>query len=159
MILGDGEGAKARVDVVNGSITDVVVSAGGKGYSYGIVDLGTLSSGVSTSTGRAKLVPIIPPGLGHGHNVYTELGTDRVIVYARFDDSTKDFPVDTKFAQVGVVKNPTKVGTSVTYTDNTYSSLQALKFESVTGVPQVGEEIKQVLTLSLIHISEPTRPY
>ena len=147
-IIGDGEGAKARVDVVNGSITDVVVSAGGKGYSYGIVDLGTLSSGVSTSTGRAKLVPIIPPGLGHGHNVYTELGTDRVIVYARFDDSTKDFPVDTKFAQVGVVKNPTKVGTSVTYTDNTYSSLQALKFESVTGVPQVGEEIKQVLTIS-----------
>ena len=147
-IIGDGEGAKARVDVVNGSITDVNVSAGGKGYSYGIVDLGTLSSGVSTSTGRAKLVPIIPPGLGHGHNVYTELGTDRVIVYARFDDSTKDFPVDTKFAQVGVVKNPTKVGTAVTYTDNTYSSLQAVKFDSVNGVPQVGEEVKQVLTIS-----------
>ena len=124
------------------------MSAGGKGYSYGIVDLGTLSSGVSTSTGRAKLVPIIPPGLGHGHNVYTELGTDRVIVYARFDDSTKDFPIDTKFAQVGVVKNPTKVGTAVTYTANTYSSLQAVKFDTVTGVPQVGEEVKQVLTIS-----------
>jgi hypothetical protein len=147
-IIGDGEGAKARVDVVNGTITDVTVSSGGKGYSYGIVDLGTLSSGVSTSTGRAKLVPIIPPGLGHGSDVYTELGTDRVIVYARFDDSTKDFPIDTKFSQVGVVKNPTKVGTSVTYTDNTYSSLQAVKFDTVTGVPQVGEEIKQVLTVS-----------
>ena len=147
-IIGDGDGAKARVDVVNGTITDVTVSAGGKGYSYGIVDLGTLSSGVSTSTGRAKLVPIIPPGLGHGSDVYTELGTDRVIVYARFDDSTKDFPIDTKFSQVGVVKNPTKVGTSVTYTDNTYSSLQAVKFDTVTGVPQVGEEIKQILTVS-----------
>mgnify|MGYP007000158492 CR=1 len=105
-------------------------------------------SGVSTSTGRAKLIPIIPPGLGHGSDVYTELGTDRVIVYARFDDSTKDFPIDTKFSQVGVVKNPTKVGTSVTYTDNTYSSLQAVKFDTVTGVPQVGEEVKQVLTVS-----------
>ena len=147
-IIGDGEGAKARVDIVNGTITDVTVSAGGRGYSYGIVDLGNLSSGVSTSTGRAKLVPIIPPSLGHGHDLYTELGTDRVIVYARFDDSTKDFPIDTKFSQVGVVKNPTKVGTSVTYTDNTYSSLQAVKFDSVTGVPQVGEEVKQVLTVS-----------
>ena len=136
-IIGDGEGAKARVDVVNGTITDVTVSAGGKGYSYGIVDLGTLSSGVSTSTGRAKLIPIIPPGLGHGSDVYTELGTDRVIVYARFDDSTKDFPIDTKFSQVGVVKNPTKVGTSVTFTDNTYSSLKAIKFDTVTVVPQV----------------------
>ena len=124
------------------------MSSGGAGYSYGIVDLGTLSSGVSTSTGRAKLIPIIPPGLGHGSDVYTELGTDRVIVYARFDDSTKDFPIDTKFSQVGVVKNPTKVGTAVTYSDNTYSSLQAVKFDSVTGVPQVGEEIKQVLTLA-----------
>ena len=147
-IIGDGQGAKARVDVVNGTITDVTVSAGGKGYSYGVVDLGALNSGVSTSTGRAKLIPIIPPSLGHGHDLYTELGTDRVIIYARFDDSTKDFPIDTKFAQVGVVKNPTKVGTSVTYTDNTYSSLQAIKFDTVSGTPVVGEEISQVLITS-----------
>ena len=146
-ILGDGSGAKARVDVVNGKITDVMVSAGGKGYTYGIVDLGTLNSNVS-ATGRAKLIPIIPPGLGHGSDVYSELGTDKVIIYARFDDSTKDFPIDTKFAQVGVVKNPTKVGTSIVYTDTTYSSLQAFKFSTVSGTPQVGEEISQVLTIS-----------
>ena len=145
-ILGDGTGAKARVDVVNGKITDVTVSAGGKGYSYGIVDLGTLNSNVGA--GRAKLIPIIPPGLGHGSDVYSELGTDKVIIYARFDDSTKDFPIDTKFAQVGIVKNPTKVGTDIIYTDTTYSSLQAFKFDTVSGTPQVGEEIKQVLTVS-----------
>ena len=146
-ILGDGSGAKARVDVVNGKITDVIVSAGGKGYSYGIVDLGTLNSNVS-ATGRAKLIPIIPPGTGHGSDIYSELGTDKVIVYARFDDSTKDFPIDTKFAQVGIVKNPTKVGTDIVYTDTTYSSLQAFKFSTVSGTPQVGEEIKQLLTVS-----------
>ena len=146
-IIGDGTGAKARVDVVNGKITDVTVSAGGKGYTYGLVDLGTLNSNVS-ATGRAKLIPIIPPGLGHGSDVYSELGTDKVIVYARFDDSTKDFPVDTKFAQVGIVKNPTKVGTDVIFTDNTFSSLQAFKFSTVNGTPQVGEEISQVLTIS-----------
>ena len=146
-ILGDGTGAKARVDVVNGKITDVKVSAGGKGYSYAIVDLGTLNSNVS-ATGRAKLIPIIPPGLGHGSDVYSELGTDKVIIYARFDDSTKDFPIDTKFAQVGIVKNPTKVGTDVLYTDTTYSSLEAFKFSTVTGTPQVGEEISQLLTIS-----------
>ena len=147
-IIGDGQGAKARVDVVNGTITDVAVSAGGKGYSYGIVDLGTLNSNVASDK-RAKLIPIIPPKLGHGSDVYTELGTDRVIVYARFDDSTKDFPIDTKFGQVGIVKNPTKVGTSITYTDNTYSSLQAVKFSTVTGSsPIIGEEIRQSLAVS-----------
>ena len=147
-IIGDGTGAKARVDVVNGTITDVTVSSGGSGYSYGIVDLGTLSSGVTTSTDRAKLIPIIPPKLGHGSDIYTELGTDKVIIYARFDDSTKDFPIDTKFSQVGIVKNPTKVGTSVTYTDNTFSSLQAIKFDTISGKPKVGEEIRQVLIQS-----------
>ena len=146
-ILGDGTGAKARVDVQNGKITDVTVSAGGKGYSYGIVDLGTLNSNVS-ATGRAKLIPIIPPSLGHGSDVYSELGTDKVIIYARFDDSTKDFPIDTKFAQVGVVKKPTKVGTDVVYTDTTYSSLEAFKCSTVSGTPQVGEEISQLLTPS-----------
>ena len=146
-IIGDGSGAKARIDVVNGKITEATVSSGGKGYTYAVVDLGTLNSNVS-ATGRAKLIPIIPPGLGHGADVYSELGTDKVIIYARFDDSTKDFPIDTKFAQVGVVKNPTKVGTDLIYTDTTYSSLQAVKFSTVSGTPQVGEEISQLLTLS-----------
>ena len=147
-IIGDGEGAKARVDIENNTITNVTVSSGGKGYTYGVVDLGNLNSGVSASSDRAKLIPIIPPGLGHGSDIYSELGTDRVIVYARFDDSTKDFPIDTKFSQVGIVKNPTKVGTSITYTDTTYSSLKAVKFSSVSGTPQVGEEIIQILTVA-----------
>ena len=146
-IIGDGTGGKAIIDVVNGKITNATVSSGGKGYSYGLVDLGTLNSNVST-VNRAKLIPVIPPSLGHGYDIYTELGTDRVLIYARFDDSTKDFPTDSKFAQVGIVKNPTKVGTAVTYTDNTFSSLQAVKFSSVTGTPQIGEEIKQTLTVA-----------
>ena len=48
-IVGDGVGAKARVDIQNSKITNVTVSSGGRGYTYGIVDLGNLSSGVSTS--------------------------------------------------------------------------------------------------------------
>ncbi|MBA41962.1 MAG: hypothetical protein CMC69_01865 [Flavobacteriaceae bacterium] len=142
-IIGDGIGAKARVDVVNGKITDVTVSAGGKGYSYGLVDLGSLNSAVP-STNRAKLIPIIPPSLGHGYDAYTELGTDKVLIYARFDDSTKDFPTDTKFAQVGIVKNPTAVGTANTYTETNYSSLASLKFSTISGTPSIGEKITQV---------------
>ena len=43
------------------------MSAGGKGYSYALVDLGTLNSNVATNQ-RAKLIPIIPPKLGHGND-------------------------------------------------------------------------------------------
>jgi hypothetical protein len=66
-----------------------------------------------------------------------------VLVYARFDDSTKDFPVDTKFAQVGIIKNPeTFSGAGTTFTDNTFSSLYAVGLtESIDAV--IGEEITQ----------------
>ena len=146
-ILGDGTGGKVRVDVDSaGKITDTVVTAGGKGYSYGVVDLGALNSNVGVSN-QAKLIPIIPPSLGHGYDLYTELGTDKVLIYARFDDSTKDFPTNNSFAQVGIVKNPTSIGSTLTYTENTFTSTSAIKFQSVTGTPTVGGKITQSVTV------------
>ena len=142
-IIGDGTGGKVRVDVEGGEITNTVVTSGGKDYSYALVDLGSINS---NSTGTpAHLIPIIPPSKGHGFDVYTELGTDKVLVYARFDDSTKDFPVDTSFAQVGIVKNPTKVGTNDVYQENTFSGLSSFKFSTITGTPKVGEKIEQIV--------------
>ena len=150
-ILGDGEGAKCVVDVnSSGNITNAVVSAGGKGYSFGVVDLGPIRP-VGVGTVNANLIPIIPPAKGHGNDIYTELGADKVLVYARFDDSTRDFPTDTKFGQIGIVKNPTTIGTaSSIFNQNQYSSLGAFKFSSVsnesTTVPAIGQQITQVTT-------------
>jgi len=143
-VLGDGSGAKVVVDVdAQGRITDTSVSAGGKNYSYGMVDLGSINS---TSTTKAKLTPIIPPSKGHGYDIYKELGAERVLLYARFDDSTKDFPVDVTFAQVGVVKNPTAIGGTSVFTDNQYSSMGAIMFSTTSGTLAVGDEISQTVT-------------
>jgi hypothetical protein len=143
-ILGDGSGGKAVLDVdSSGRITSAAVSSGGKDYSFGIVDLGSINS---NSTTKAKLIPIIPPSKGHGYDIYRELGAERVLLYARFDDSTKDFPVDTTIAQIGVVKNPTSVGSTSVFTDNQYSSLGAIKFSSTTGTLAIGDAIKQTVT-------------
>jgi hypothetical protein len=142
-IIGDGTGGKVRVDVTSGKITETTVTSGGKNYSYALVDLGAINS--NTTGTNAKLVPIIPPSKGHGFDIYSELGSDKVLIYARFDDSTKDFPIDTSFAQVGIVKNPTAVGTDNIYTSNTFSGLYSIKFSSVTGTPVIGEKIRQSL--------------
>ena len=143
-ILGDGSGGKVIVDVdSNGKITDTVVSSGGKDYTYGMVDLGSINSSSST---KAKLIPIIPPGKGHGNDIYKELGADKVLVYARFDDSTRDFPTDVTFAQIGIVKNPTSIGSTNVFTENQFSSLGALKFTSVSGTVSVGTKISQAVT-------------
>ena len=126
-ILGDGSGGKVLITVDNsGSITDAVVTAGGSGYTYGIVDLSSINSGVAESN-RAKLIPIIPPSKGHGFDIYTELGADKVLVYSRFDDSTKDFPTDTHFSQVGIIKNPTQFSSTGISTASQFSSLYSVK--------------------------------
>jgi hypothetical protein len=94
----------------------------------------------------AKLIPIIPPSKGHGYDLYKELGTDKVLAYARFDDSTKDFPSDSKFAQIGILKNPTSIGSTNIFTENQFSSAYALKFSSTNGTLNVGDIIRQPVT-------------
>lgn len=146
-ILGDGTGGKCVVSTdTSGRITDVQISQGGQGYSYGIVDLGPLQG--STLSQLAKLVPIIPPSRGHGFDLYKELGADKVLLYARFDDSTKDFPIDTVFAQIGLLKNPTSFGSTSIYTANQYSNLNSIKLSNKSGTIAVGDEIRQVVGTS-----------
>lgn len=145
-ILGDGEGGRVIVDVTGGKITDVTVSSGGKNYSYGRVDLSTINSG---ATEFAHLIPIIPPSRGHGYNLYEELGTDKVLIYSRFDDSTKDFPLDTRFAQIGIIKNPTRAGSATSiFSENQFSNLGGLKLTSVSNESDAipGTRIFQTIT-------------
>ena len=139
-IVGDGTGG--TVDITtnsDGKITDVTIATGGYGYTFGFVDL------PGTSGTKAKLIPIIPPSRGHGYDIYKELGADRVLMYARFDDSTRDFPSDTHFSQVGILKNPTQPSSDTLFAGQTYSSLYAIKFDpdnfSVT--PTIGQKIRQ----------------
>jgi hypothetical protein len=147
-IVGDGTGAKVVVNVdSSGRITDTTVTSGGKNYTYALVDLGTNLS----PTTYSELIPIIPPSKGHGFDIYNELGTDKVLIYARFDDSTKNFPIDAKFAQVGIIKNPTRYDssgiTTTIYTENEFSGLFAIKLSGTpTGTISVGDKIKQSVT-------------
>ena len=145
-ILGDGSGARVSITATGGVITSAIVTAGGSGYTYGIVDLGSLQPSGSIPN-PAKLIPIIPPSKGHGYDIYSELGTDKVLIYARFDDSTKDFPTDTQFSQVGIVKNPTSFNSSSIFTQNQYSALYSIKLtSSFSATPVIGEKITQTRT-------------
>jgi len=144
-IIGDGEGASAIVDVNNGAIERVIVSRGGKNYTWGLVDLGPLNSSAGPF---AKLDVIIPPSLGHGYDIYEELGTDKVLAYARFDDSDADFPVDTQFAQVGIIKNPTTFNSTTLFTANSFTAAASIKINSTfSGELEPGDLIEQINSL------------
>ena len=143
-ILGDGTGAQVAITVdANGKITDATVTSGGQGYTYGIVDLTPVQSSETIELAdRAKLIPIIPPSRGHGFDLYSELGADKILIYARFDDSTQSFPTSTKFSQVGILKNPERFSDNTIFDGINFSSAFAMKFESDPGsTPTVGDEI------------------
>ena len=146
-IIGDGEGARAVIDVNSGRINRATVSKGGKGYTWGLVDLGPINQNAGTA---AKLDVIIPPTRGHGFDIYQELGTDRVLVYARFDDSNQDFPVDTKFAQIGLLRNPTIRDSDQIFTENSFTSADSLKVLSFSGALEVGQVIEQATSSGFV---------
>ena len=144
-ILGDGTGGRVFIQTnESNEIISTTVTSGGSGYTYGIVDLGPLQTSDSIDD-PAKLIPIIPPSKGHGYDIYREMGSDKVLIYTRFDDSSKDFPVDTKFAQIGILKNPQKSTSTDNYISDRFSGLSSLKI-SITEdspSPQIGEKITQ----------------
>jgi len=146
-ILGNGTGGRVFVEVnSNGEIINTTVTSGGKGYTYGIVDLGPLQPGGNIAN-PARLIPIIPPSRGHGYDLYKELGADRVMIYSRFDDSSRDFPINTKFCQIGIVKNPTKFISTEVFSDSQFSGLYAINFTTVNDTPPtIGEKITQTVS-------------
>jgi len=151
-IIGDGTGAKVSITTDSaGKIISTSMYSGGSGYTYGVVDLKQETIGGTT----AKLIPIIPPSKGHGFDIYKELGADKILIYSRFDDSTRDFPTDTKFAQVGILKNPTQYSSTTVFTQNSFSSLYALKLDEDATINEseitIGSEIRQTYVLNNIN--------
>ena len=80
------------------------------------------------------------------------MGADKVLIYSRFDDSTKNFPTDTNFAQVGIIKNPVNYGTSEICTDNQFSSVGAIMLSSSTSISNDQNLVGKIVTQSLTGI-------
>jgi len=157
-IVGDGSGGKVVISVDSaGKITSALVSSGGKNYTFGMVDLGPLQPAGNISS-PAKLIPIIPPSRGHGYDIYKELGTDKVLLYSRFDDSNKDFPTDTSFAQILVIKNPLRSNSTTIYDENQFSSTNAIMLKNdgtISGENYltVGKKISQSVVVNGVNVT------
>ena len=115
-ISGDGSGAVARVTVSGGSITEIIVTRSGVGYTFaelifesgkvyateGELDLGI--NGLNPlGDGNFRSTVIISPPQGWGSDLPSELGGTRVGVFssplsARFTGS---------FRQIGLITDPT----------------------------------------------------
>lgn len=106
-ITGDGTGAAATIgvnEVANGVITDVIVTAAGRNYTYANV-------AVTSAVGSNVQLSICPsPVGGHGFDAKSELGCSHTMFSIEFNGTENNIvPVDIDFHQVGIVVNPTTV--------------------------------------------------
>ena len=124
-IRGDGQDGEASVTFVNGKPTAVQVTNGGTGYSFATLDLDSVVTGSG-----AEFSVIIPPPKGHGADIYTELGANKVLLYSRIENSdttNPDFPTGNQFARIGILKNPNINGTTNLLTASSASGVYGLR--------------------------------
>jgi hypothetical protein len=104
-ITGDGTGASANANVINGVINDVIVTNPGSNYTYANVTV------VSASGANASIIAPTSPIGGHGFDPISEFGCSHVMFTAEFNGSENGIiPTDIDYHQVGIVINPTTKG-------------------------------------------------
>ena len=126
-IVGDGEGATATIVVgQDRTVEDVLISSGGSGYTYGVVDY--RAAGINVDSPPAFDVIIPPPG-GYGFDIYKELGAKSVLIYSRIetDNLDPDFITGNKVARIGLIKDPVSFGSTEPLTKQKASNAYALK--------------------------------
>ncbi len=155
-ILGNGTNGKATITIDSfGKVSEVFVTDGGFGYTKGIIRLEPGAPGIPeelTNSGEiAEFDVIIPPKGGHGFNIYKELGAYRVLIYSRYstDETNPDVIVGNDFARVGIIKNPTVLGSDVELLDiSEVNALKALKLSGVTTQTTYAVDSKITQTVS-----------
>ena len=161
---GTSSGAIARITVSSGSIvsfgltagTDTTIHAAGSGYTFGYVNLAaafifsdsSLSSSSTLGSGSGGAITVISsPDDGHGANVVTELGAHYVMSAITLTQAEgDDFTTGNDFRSVGLVVDPTNVGTSTVATTTTARQSYVVKVDTNSGTFDADEVITQATT-------------
>ena len=136
--------------------TDTTIYAGGTGYTYGTVNLGSsytfsdvaLSSASSMGSGTGGVVQVvISPKGGHGYNAIEELGGHYVMTRSTLTGAENDDVLTgNDFRNIAIVVDPTTYGTSTAASSSTYRQTYAIKLTSTSGTFTADEKISQATT-------------
>lgn len=120
IITGNGTGAAATAEIVDGVVTKVTMTDYGLGYTYASFEL----VGGSTS---AVIEPIITSKRGLGYDPIDDLKTSSVMVNIKPDGTVNDtFIVQNTFRQMGLIKNPMQTDTTTPYTNTSAKVLPSM---------------------------------
>jgi len=147
-IRGDGSSGIASVTVSSGVVTDVVVTAGGTGYTFGYIRNADIVSAGATSLTGSELDVIIGPKGGHGENALIELGGYFVMLNTNFEagetSNSGDFTTANDFRRVALMRDIESGSSAATAT--TLRGTKAILVTSPSGTFTIDEEINQATT-------------
>jgi len=112
VIDGDGQDASAIPVIVDTRIVGIEMLTRGRGYNYVTVTINGNGTG-------AKARAILPPVGGHGKNAVNELLADTLMFFSNIStERNHGFIMNNDFRQFGIIRNPTKFGTSIDFNDS-----------------------------------------
>ena len=162
---GTSSGAIVRITVSSGSIvsfgltagTDTTIHAAGSGYTFGYVNLGvgytfsnTSLSTASNIGGSGGVITVISsPDDGHGANVVTELGAHYVMLATTLTQAEgDDFTTGNDFRSVGLVVDPTNIGSATVASATTARQTHVVKLDTNSGIFQADEVITATVVVN-----------
>lgn len=125
-ISGDGTGAtaSARINAVSNTISSIIVTNPGSGYTYATV--GIASATGSGATARA----IMSPPRGHGSDPVRELGGSYLLINTRLQNSEGGkLTVDNDFRQIAIIQDPLVKITSSLASNTVYAQEYTLTLD------------------------------
>ena len=130
-IVGDGTGATAEAYLNAGVVSHIKVTAFGSGYSYAnvVIDAPTGPGGF---TATAEIIK--SPFGGHGYDAVEELFARRVGISSVLQANSELTEINQDYRQYGVLKNPTKIGSSSFATVDNEVACWKVKFASTAGL-------------------------
>jgi hypothetical protein len=123
-VIGDGTGAAAQAVIVGDSISRIIITNKGEGYSWASLVITPQFNPVITEAATTRVN--VSPFLGHGRNAVDELFADQLMFYSNItSDRLADFDVATPYSQFGLIKNLRNLD----YTSNIYDQVSPNRYQ------------------------------